>query len=94
MVTYANISPKMVNPRDLAGNAEEEEVKTISKHSFTKQRLLNTVSTHATTVSSIVCLVKACFVLSFEYIHSDIVAICLFLMLLIVYMITFSCLII
>ena len=25
MVMYANISPKMVNPRALAGNAEEEE---------------------------------------------------------------------
>ena len=25
MVTYANISPKIVNPRDVAGNAEEEE---------------------------------------------------------------------
>ena len=24
-VTYAKISPKMVNPRDRAGNAEEEE---------------------------------------------------------------------
>ena len=24
-VTFAKISPKMVNPRDLAGNAEEEE---------------------------------------------------------------------
>ena len=26
MFTYAKISPKMVNPRDIAGNAEEEEV--------------------------------------------------------------------
>ena len=25
IVTYAKISPKMVNPRDLAGNTEEEE---------------------------------------------------------------------
>ena len=25
MVTYAKISPKMVNPRDIAGNVEEEE---------------------------------------------------------------------
>ena len=25
MVTYAKISPKMVNPRDIAGNAKEEE---------------------------------------------------------------------
>ena len=25
MITYAKISPKMVNPRDVAGNAEEEE---------------------------------------------------------------------
>ena len=25
MVTYAKISPKMVNPRDIGGNAEEEE---------------------------------------------------------------------
>ena len=25
MVTHAKISPKMVNPRDLAGNVEEEE---------------------------------------------------------------------
>ena len=25
-ITYANISSKMVNPRDIAGNAEEEEV--------------------------------------------------------------------
>ena len=24
-VTYAKISPKMMNPRDMAGNAEEEE---------------------------------------------------------------------
>ena len=26
MVTYATISPKMVNPRDIAGNAEEDEL--------------------------------------------------------------------
>ena len=26
-VTYAKISPKLVNPRDIAGNAEEEEEK-------------------------------------------------------------------
>ena len=26
MVTYAKISPKMVNARDTAGNAEEENV--------------------------------------------------------------------
>ena len=25
MVTYTNILPKMVNPRDIAGNAEDEE---------------------------------------------------------------------
>ena len=25
MITYANISPEMVNPRDIAGNAEDEE---------------------------------------------------------------------
>ena len=25
-VTYAKISPKMANPRDIAGNAEEEEL--------------------------------------------------------------------
>ena len=24
MITYSKISPKMVNPRDIAGNAEEE----------------------------------------------------------------------
>ena len=26
MVTYAKISPKLVNPRDIAGNAEEERI--------------------------------------------------------------------
>ena len=25
MVTYTQLSPKMVNPRDIAGNAEEED---------------------------------------------------------------------
>ena len=25
MVTYTKISPKMVNPRDIAGNAEQKE---------------------------------------------------------------------
>ena len=29
MVTHAKISPKMVNPRDLAGNAPEEEEKEV-----------------------------------------------------------------
>ena len=29
MVTYVKISPKMVNPRDIAGNAEEEEAREV-----------------------------------------------------------------
>ena len=29
MVKYAKILPKMVNPRDIAGNAKEEEIDTV-----------------------------------------------------------------
>ena len=32
MVTYAKISPKVVNPRDIAGNTEEEEEYVILKN--------------------------------------------------------------
>ena len=30
MVTYAKISPKVVKPRDLAGNAEEEDEEVVA----------------------------------------------------------------
>ena len=38
MVTYAKISPRMVNPRDIAGNAKEEEEEECNRDHGIKQK--------------------------------------------------------
>ena len=40
MVTYAKISPKKVNPKDKAGNAEEEDVPFTGTYRFLIKKLM------------------------------------------------------
>ena len=54
-VTYAHISPEqMVNPRDIAGNAEEEST-TVTENAILVQQLISYLTEAYTTMRTTMC---------------------------------------